>query len=139
MSTATITAAAVIKTKQHPIVPTLNDKKFIQDLKEEFDLKNDAEAVEVIVAIATRHRWTTSQVPAMDPETNEPILDEDGQPIMEIKTIDRFEEEANRIHNGRDAARKSAKLERMKSLVAAAEAEAAAAKAKAESTEAVEA
>jgi hypothetical protein len=87
-----------MKTKQHPIVPTLRDKNFIQALKEEFELKNDGEALQVIVEVAMSHRFTP-----------------DG--------VDLFEAEAKAIHNGRAASKTEAKIERLKAMIAEMEAE----------------
>jgi hypothetical protein len=86
-----------MKTKQHPIVPTLRDKNFIQALKEEFELKNDGEALQVIVEVAMTHRFTP-----------------DG--------IDLFEVESKAIHNGRAASKTAAKIERLKAMIAEMEA-----------------
>jgi hypothetical protein len=87
-----------MKTKQHPIVPTLRDKDFIQALKEEFELKNDGEALRVIVEIAMSNRFTP-----------------DG--------VDLFEVEAKAIHNGRAETKTAAKIERLKAMIAEMEAE----------------
>lgn len=87
-----------MKTKQHPIVPTLRDKNFIQALKEEFELKNDGEALQVIVEVAMTHRFTP-----------------DG--------IDLFEVESKAIHNGRAASKTAAKIDRLKAMIAEMEAE----------------
>ena len=86
-----------MKTKQHPIVPTLRDKDFIQSLKEEFELKNDGEALRVIVEIAMSNRFTP-----------------DG--------VDLFEVEAKAIHNGRAEGKVVAKIERLKAMIAEMEA-----------------
>jgi len=93
-----------MKNKQHPIVPTLRDKDFIQALKEEFELKNDGEALRVIVEIAMKNRFTP-----------------DG--------VDLFEAEAKAIQSGRADERTTAKIERLKAMIA--EMEAAKAKANA--------
>lgn len=86
-----------MKTKQHPIVPTLRDKNFIQALKEEFELKNDGEALQVIVEVAMSNRFTP-----------------DG--------VDLFEVEAKAIHNGRAETKTAAKIERLKAMIAEMEA-----------------
>jgi len=86
-----------MKTKQHPIVPTLRDKDFIQALKEEFELKNDGEALRVVVEVAMNNRFAA-----------------DG--------IDRFEVEAKAIHTGRANEKTTAKLERLKAMIAELEA-----------------
>ena len=86
-----------MKTKQHPIVPTLRDKNFIQALKEEFELKNDGEALQVIVEVAMSHRFTP-----------------DG--------VDLFEVESKAIHNGRAETKTAAKIERLKAMIAEMEA-----------------
>jgi len=86
---ATVTADAVTarKTaKQHPIVVNPSDKQFIQDLKEEFGLKNDMEAVAVLLKVATDYRF-----------------DKDGK--------DRFKLEADALHASRDARKRETKLE----------------------------
>jgi len=86
-----------MKTKQHPIVPTLRDKDFIQALKEEFELKNDGEALRVIVEVAMNNRFTP-----------------DG--------IDLFEVQAKVIHTGRASEKTTAKIERLKAMIAEMEA-----------------
>ena len=65
---ATVTADAVTarKTaKQHPIVVNPFDKQFIQDLKEEFGLKNDMEAVAVLLKVATDYRFDKDGIDAL--------------------------------------------------------------------------
>lgn len=97
MSTNTeITADAITarKTaKQHPIVVNPADKTFIQDIKEEFGLKNDMEAVAVLLKVATDYRF-----------------DKDG--------IDRFQVEANAIEAGRAARKRESKLEALERQIA---------------------
>ena len=44
-------------TKQYPIVVFPEDKTFLQDLKEEFGLRNDMEAFKVLLTVATDHRF----------------------------------------------------------------------------------
>jgi len=86
---AAVTADAVTarKTaKQHPIVVNPSDKQFIQDLKEEFGLKNDMEAVAVLLKVATDYRF-------------------DGE------GVDRFKAESDALHASRDARKRETKLE----------------------------
>jgi hypothetical protein len=79
--------------KQHPIVVNPADKTFIQDIKEEFGLKNDMEAVAVLLKVATDYRF-----------------DKDG--------IDRFQVEANAIEAGRAARKRESKLEALERQIA---------------------
>lgn len=85
-----------MKTKQCPIVPSIRDKDFIQSLKDEFELKNDAEAIEIIIEVASTMRF-------------------DGDE-------DRFEFQANRIKNARAGRKTEAKIDRLQKLIAELEA-----------------
>jgi hypothetical protein len=93
---ALVTADAVTgrKTaKQHPIVVLPCDKDFIQALKEEFGLKNDMEAVSVLLKVATDYRF-----------------DSDGN--------DRFEAEAKAIEDGREGRKRESKLAALERQIA---------------------
>lgn len=85
-----------MKTKQCPIVPSTRDKDFIQSLKEELELKNDAEAIEIIIEVASMMRF-------------------DGEE-------DRFEMQATRIKNARAGRKTEAKIDRLQKLIAELEA-----------------
>jgi hypothetical protein len=74
-----------VKTKQFPLVVFPSDKAFVQDLKEEFGLKNDMEAFKVLLKVATDYRFS-----------------EDG--------TDRFEAEAKAIEDGRAGRKRASKL-----------------------------
>lgn len=94
---ATTTVADAVtgraKTKQNPIVVFPDDKAFLQDIKEEFDLKNDMEAFRVLLTVATDYRF-----------------DADGN--------DRFEAQAKAIHESRDKRKTESKMERLERQLA---------------------
>lgn len=82
--------------KQHPIVVFPEDKTFLQDLKEEFGLRNDMEAFKVILTVATDHRF-------------------DGD-------SDRFEAVAKQIEDSRTGRKRESQIEALKRKLAELEA-----------------
>lgn len=82
--------------KQHPIVVFPEDKTFLQDLKEEFGLRNDMEAFKVLLTVATDHRF-------------------DGD-------SDRFEAVAKQIEESRTGRKRESQIEALKRKLAELEA-----------------
>lgn len=78
--------------KQHPIVVFPEDKQFLQDLKEEFGLRNDMEAFKVLLTVATDHRF-------------------DGD-------SDRFEAVAKQIEDSRTGRKRESQIEALKRKLA---------------------
>lgn len=90
-----VTADAIIgttKAKQHPIVVFPEDKAFLQDLKQEFGLRNDMEAFKVLLTVATDHRF-------------------DGD-------SDRFEAVAKQIEDSRTGRKRESQIEALKRKLA---------------------
>ena len=79
-------------TKQHPIIVFPEDKTFLQDLKEEFGLRNDMEAFKVLLTVATDHRF-------------------DGD-------SDRFEAVAKQIEDSRTGRKRESQIESLKRKLA---------------------
>lgn len=79
-------------TKQYPIVVFPEDKTFLQDLKEEFGLRNDMEAFKVLLTVATDHRF-------------------DGD-------SDRFEAVAKQIEDSRTGRKRESQIEALKRKLA---------------------
>ena len=121
------TAAPVetVKVEKTPTQFTVNttkdDKGFIADLVEEFDLKNTMEAVALLRTVAESQRFYKRQAVEMveidGAQVEQPAFDEDGNPIME--TACRWEEAAKGIHDGRsDAKARKAKEKLLEKLAA---------------------
>lgn len=116
-------AAEVKKTPtQFTVNTTKNDKEFIADLVEEFELKNTMEAVALLRSVAEGQRFYKRQaveiVEIDGAQVEQPVFDSDGNPLME--TGCRWEDVAKEIHAGRSDAKaekeKAKLLEKLKAL-----------------------
>ena len=86
-----------MSTKQYPAVIGETGCKLLLEIKEEFDLKNSTEAFQVLSEAAKNTRFSSK--PQIDPETHEPVKDDDGETIMEA--VDRFELQADKVKTAR--------------------------------------
>lgn len=89
--------------KQNVIAVSETSKRFIQDLKEEFGLKSDGQSLEVILTVATKHRFETRT------DDGNIIENEDGTP----KQFDRFVDAVEEIQTAANGSKAKAKMDKM--------------------------
>jgi hypothetical protein len=120
------TVAAVKVPTQFTVNTSKDDKGFIADLTEEFELKNTMEAVALLRAVAEKGRFYTETVPVMETPEGETeavqTLDTDGQPVFETLTRDKWENAANEIHANREGLKAQAQLDKLRAKMAELEA-----------------
>lgn len=120
---APVETAKVEKTPtQFTVNTTRDDKGFIADIVEEFELKNTMEAVALLRTVAESQRFYKRQavetVEIDGAQVEQPVFDTDGNPVME--TGCRWEDTAKEIHAGRADAKaqkvKEKLLEKLKAM-----------------------